>query len=105
MYLFATALIEEIPWRGFLYNRLVAGRKSIGVAIFVGVIWAIWHIPMWLIRNSLTIAEMIPWFIWAVLISVVLGMGYSMFRNILSVSLMHMIFNVCFLAPQNLITL
>ena len=34
---------------------------------------AIWHIPMWLIRNSLSLAEMIPLFIWAVLISIVLG--------------------------------
>lgn len=99
LYLFATALIEEIAWRGYLFSHLAVGEKKVTAAIFVGVVWATWHIPMWLIRNSLSSSEMIPLFIWAVLVSVVLGMSYSVFRNILSVSILHMIFNVCFLAP------
>ena len=102
-YLFATALVEEIAWRGFLFKRIADGGKrgslQVRAAAFVGIIWAIWHIPMWLIRNSLSLAEMLPLFIWAVLISIVLGMLYCRFRNIFSVSLLHMIFNICFLAP------
>ena len=98
-YLFVTALIEEIAWRGFLLNRITAAKGKKTSLVYVGIIWAIWHIPMWLIRNSLSLAEMLPLFIWAVLISIVLGMLYCRFRNIFSVSLLHMIFNICFLAP------
>ena len=64
-----------------------------------GVIWALWHITMWTIRNSLGLEEIIPLFIWAVLLSLILGMTWFRFENLLSVSLLHMIFNICFLAP------
>lgn len=98
-YLLATALIEEMAWRGFLFDRLAVGEKKMVAEILVGVVWAVWHIPMWTIRNSLSISEMIPLFAWAVLISVVLGISYRVFRNIFTVSILHMVFNVCFLAP------
>ncbi|MBD5162307.1 MAG: CPBP family intramembrane metalloprotease [Oscillibacter sp.] len=98
-YLFATALMEEMAWRGFLLNRIAIGRGKVSAAGLTGVIWAVWHIPMWTVRNSLGLEEVIPLFIWAVLISLVLGITYFRFKNLLSVSLLHMIFNICFLAP------
>lgn len=98
-YLFLTALVEEVAWRGFLLERVEEGRRSVTTALVVGVIWAGWHLPMWIIRNSLSGTEIVPLFLWTVLISLVLGSVYSAFRNILSVALLHMIFNVCFLAP------
>lgn len=54
---------------------------------------------MWTIRNSLGLQDVLPLMIWAVLISLILGMAYFRFENLLSVSLLHMIFNICFLAP------
>lgn len=99
VYLFATALMEELAWRGFLLKRIAAGGKKPLAAGLTGVIWAIWHIPMWTIRNSLGPAEVIPLLIWAILISFILGMVYFRFENLLSVSLLHMTFNICFSAP------
>lgn len=101
LYLYATAILEESAWRGFLFRRLAAGGKITQSALFCGVLWALWHIPMWRIRNSLSLAELLPLFLWAVLISVILGTFYHTYRNILSVSFLHMAFNVCFLAPTN----
>lgn len=100
MYLFATALIEETAWRGFLFNRLSKRGGCLKISVFVGIAWAVWHIPMWSIRNMLSFQEIIPLFIWAVLISVVLGLVYRKFGNILSAAVLHMTFNVCFLAPM-----
>ena len=98
-YLFVTALIEEIAWRGFLLNEVVA-EKGKGIAMaYVGVVWAIWHIPMWAIRNSLGFREILIYFIWTILISLVLGMLYYRNKSILMVSLAHMIFNTCYIAP------
>ena len=98
-YLFVTALAEEMAWRGFLLKRIAAGGKKALAAGVTGTIWAVWHIPMWTIRNSLGLAEVIPLLIWAVLISLILGTVWFRFENLLSVSLLHMIFNICFLAP------
>lgn len=98
-YLFATALAEETAWRGFLLQRIDAGGKKALSAGITGVIWALWHIPIWTVRNSLELEEVIPLLVWAVLISLVLGMAWFGFENLLSVSLLHMIFNICFLAP------
>ena len=98
VYLFATALVEEMAWRGFLLRRMAAGRKRALASGITGMIWALWHIPMWTIRNSLGLEEVIPLFIWAVLTSLILGMVYFRFENLLSAALLHMIFNICFLA-------
>lgn len=98
-YLFATALVEEIALRGYLFNKLAAAKGRKIALIYVGAFWAIWHIPMWTIRNSLGFREVPVYFIWTVMISFILGMFFSSYKNILTVSLLHMIFNVCFLMP------
>ena len=99
VYLFATALAEELAWRGFLLKRIAAGRKKVLSVGITGVIWAIWHIPMWTIRNSLGLEDVVPLLIWTVLISLILGTAYFRFEDLLSVSLLHTICNICFLAP------
>lgn len=76
-------------------KRIAAGREMALSAGIVGMIWAVWHIPMWTVRNSLGPEEVIPLLIWAVLISLILGMAYFQFENLLSVSLLHMVFSPC----------
>lgn len=99
IYLFAAALLEEAAWRGFFFKRIAADGKELGAALLTGAIWGGWHIPMWTIRNSAGLAEVVLLFIWAVLISAVLGTVYGKFENLLSAALLHMVFNVCWLAP------
>jgi len=96
-YLSMTGFVEEIAWRGFLLKRIFG--KSIGSVLTVGVIWALWHIPMWAIRNSSSITDIVLLFIWTVLVSVVLGISFYKFENIFAVTVLHMIFNICYLAP------
>ena len=98
-YLFLTALIEEIAWRGFLLNKISAEKGKKIALVYVGVIWAIWHIPMWSIRNSLEFREIYIYFIWTILISFVLGTLFFKYKNVLIISLAHMIFNTCFVTP------
>lgn len=98
-YLFVTALLEEIAWRGFLLNKLATAKgKEIALA-HVGIIWVIWHIPMWVVRNSLGFSEILMYAIWTILISLILGILFYRYKNISIVSLSHMIFNTCFIAP------
>lgn len=96
-YLLITAFVEEIAWRGFLLERIPF--KKINSVLFVGVIWAVWHMPMWIIRNSLGIEQIFCFCIWTLLVSVVLGLTYYQCRNILLIAIMHATFNICYLAP------
>lgn len=41
----ASALLEEVAWRGFLYKEF----KFLGMiksSVIIGIIWAVWHIPV-----------------------------------------------------------
>ncbi len=43
---------EEIGWRGFAMPRLVARLGWVGGTLVLGVLWASWHLPMFLVPGS-----------------------------------------------------
>lgn len=98
VYLFITALAEESAWRGHLLSRPNDERKPFAL-IYTGIAWAVWHIPMWTIRNSLGFGETAVYFVWTVLLSLVLGSFYLKYKNVITAALLHMLFNTCFIAP------
>lgn len=42
---------EELGWRGFLLPRLVPSLGLLGAALAVGVVWALWHLPLWCVPS------------------------------------------------------
>lgn len=98
-YLFITGLAEEAAWRGFLLERTCAGGRRFPGLLISGAAWAVWHIPMWVIRNSLGAGEVLLLLCWTVLVSAVLGKAYLRCRNAAFTALLHMSFNVFWLAP------
>lgn len=99
VYLLVTGFVEEIAWRGFLLERVSFSKKSIYNIMFVGIVWTIWHMPMWIIRNSLGIGQIMYLCIWTILVSYVLGITYYQCRNVLLISVLHATFNISYLAP------
>lgn len=99
VYLFITGLVEEVAWRGFLLERISSPKKNLYHIIFVGIIWTIWHMPMWIIRNSLGFEEITYLCIWTLLVSIILGTAYYQCKNILFIALLHATFNTSYIAP------
>jgi membrane protease YdiL (CAAX protease family) len=43
---FVMVLGEEIGWRGFALPKLQAALAPLAASIAIGVIWAVWHLPL-----------------------------------------------------------
>ena len=99
IYLFYMAALEEIAWRGFWLESLLQKKTEKTAILIVSLEWAVWHIPMWMIRNSLGMDEIVFWFIYTVLVGCILGKCMIRYRNILVPMILHTVFNVCFLMP------
>jgi uncharacterized protein len=51
---------EEIAWRAFALRRLQHRYSRLSSALIIGVYWAVWHIPMWLLTvRFLTAAQLV----------------------------------------------
>lgn len=99
VYLYATALAEELAWRGYLFRKLSNGRPRMKAALLSGVIWAFWHVPMWMIRNGLGWRDVLPLLVWAALLGIVLGEFYGRYGSLPAAALLHAAFNTFFLTP------
>jgi len=43
---------EEVGWRGYLLPRLTERVGLAGASIIVGVVWAVWHLPLFFARGT-----------------------------------------------------
>lgn len=52
--LFATLIpfIEELGWRGYVLDRLQAQRTALVSTLILGVMWSVWHLPMFFIEGT-----------------------------------------------------
>lgn len=41
-------ITEEVGWRGFMLPRLLSMNKWIKSSLLIGIIWGIWHYPIWI---------------------------------------------------------
>jgi uncharacterized protein len=44
---FTGAMGEELGWRGFALPRLQTKMSAFRASILLGLIWALWHLPLW----------------------------------------------------------
>jgi membrane protease YdiL (CAAX protease family) len=52
LWMLTYGLGEELGWRGFALPRLQAGRSAFSAAMILGVLWAVWHWPAFLYRDT-----------------------------------------------------
>jgi uncharacterized protein len=92
------AVPEEVAWRGFALPRLQARYSALVSSLIVGVLWALWHLPLLLnADNVMSTYPLLPFFV-AVLARAVL---YSWLYNstggsVLIVTIFHAVSNTGF---------
>jgi uncharacterized protein len=68
---------EEPGWRGYALPRLQAGRSALAASLLLGVVWAGWHIPLFIRDDGFTLAAWAPKILSTVLASVVCAWMYN----------------------------
>lgn len=43
---------EELGWRGFMLPRLQSALSPLASSIVLGLVWAVWHAPLWSLAGS-----------------------------------------------------
>jgi membrane protease YdiL (CAAX protease family) len=50
---------EELGWRGYVLDRLQGKWNALSASIILGIIWSLWHVPMFFMKGSLQ-SEVFP---------------------------------------------
>lgn len=61
-------LAEDIGWRGYILPKLGARVGLLNASLIIGVIWALWHLPFFLLPQGAQVVGGIP-FIWFALLT------------------------------------
>jgi membrane protease YdiL (CAAX protease family) len=69
---------EELGWRGFALPRLQARYSALVASLVVGVVWAAWHLPLFLVAGSSQAGDPVHFYVLSVVaLSVVFTWLYN----------------------------
>lgn len=108
MSLFTGATGEESGWHGFLLPHFMKEWGCIRSSIAVGIVWGLWHIPLWLLSGYTgfsLILYILEFMICTVAWSVVMDILYCWNHNLLIVITFHFFVNflLCFFVGNDLV--
>jgi membrane protease YdiL (CAAX protease family) len=90
---FATPIAEEIGWRGLALPRLLEGRSALTASLILGLIWALWHLPV--VLSAPLIRVPVPFMLAVIPLSVLTTWIFLHTRGSLFIAiLLHAWFNV-----------
>jgi membrane protease YdiL (CAAX protease family) len=86
---------EEMGWRGFALPRLQKNHTALAAALIVGVLWGLWHLPLFFWKNNpMSTYPFLTWFIGTVALSFVYTWLYNSAQgSLLVVTLFHVLTN------------
>lgn len=81
---------EELGWRGFLQTALEERFGFIRGTALLGVIWSVWHLPLWLIQCA-NQKDFVFWAfaVYCIAFSFLLAMTYQITQCVLAPILLH----------------
>lgn len=88
---FFAAIPEEVGWRGFVLPRLQSRTSALAASLMIGVLSALWHIPLLLnVHSVMSSYEVLPYIVYVIALSVLYTWLYnSTRRSLLIVTLFH----------------
>lgn len=82
--------IEEIGWRGFVQEKLSDYHNLITISVVIGVIWGLWHVPLFFIESvGHSTYRFLPFILGAIMFSTYLTWLYARSKSLLLVVLFH----------------
>lgn len=64
---------EEFGWRGFALPRLQTDHSALTASVVIGIVWAVWHLPLYLYGAARSTSGSIPLYVvLAIAVSIVL---------------------------------
>lgn len=86
--------MEELGWRGFLQPALEQKLPFFVATLFTGVIWAIWHLPLWLLQNAgQSSMKFLSFLCWIIAMSFLLAVIYRLTGSVIICVCFHAWFN------------
>ena len=86
---------EELGWRGFLQEHMNDRFGWLVTSLLIGVIWAVWHLPLWMIDSPHAQIAPLLFASHVMLYSVIIGAAYTVSGgSILPAILLHLTFNL-----------
>lgn len=97
--------LEEVGWRGFALPKLQTWYSALASSLIVGVLWGLWHIPLFLQRGYPTPMSSFPvWFVLLLGNAIVYTWIFNNTRgSLLIVILFHTAYNTVFPAEPSLL--
>ena len=96
-------LAEELGWRGYALDRLQTKRTALASSLLLGVVWVVWHFPLFLMEGTSQAAlgfgttQFWLWSIQVMALSVIFTWVYNnTARSTLSAVLLHFMDNTTF---------
>ncbi len=87
---------EELGWRGYAYGELRKRRSPLASALLLGLVWGVWHLPLWLLSGYAlqTLLIYIVSFMAAIVsTSILMGRFFEKSRNLFVPMWIHFWFN------------
>jgi membrane protease YdiL (CAAX protease family) len=99
------APLEEVGWRGFALPKLQTKYSALASSLIVGVLWGLWHVPLFLQKGYPTPISSFPvWFVLLLGNAIVYTWIYNNTRgSLLLAILFHAAYNTVFPAQPSLL--
>ncbi|MDE0588845.1 CPBP family intramembrane metalloprotease [Halocynthiibacter sp. C4] len=86
---------EELGWRGFMQEHLTPQFGWLVASLAVGLVWAVWHLPLWAIDSPHAKISLPAFLVHVMLYSVIIGAAYTLSGgSILPAILLHLTLNL-----------
>jgi membrane protease YdiL (CAAX protease family) len=92
IFLYQVAILwgEELGWRGFAQPRLQTSHNALVASVVIGVLWGVWHLPMFWVPDTLQHGISIPFYVAATVgYSVLFAWIYNSTGSVLLATLVH----------------